>query len=218
MCWSAEADLVTGTVVTGLGVACLSGVRRLRQLPLAALPLPLGVHQLVEAAVWLGGEGRAVPRVAQAARMVWALIAMPVLVILVPFGAWYAAGRPRRLLPFVLLGVATAVPLAVAVLAGPVSAEVHGHTLSYAVGIPLAPLLLVAYLLATLGPLLLHPDPALRQLGWAMAAAALLCTVLWRTAFASTWCALAALVSVLLLRWVRQPAVHRATPDCGSAP
>ncbi|KQV11857.1 MULTISPECIES: DUF6629 family protein [unclassified Kitasatospora] len=207
MCWSAEADLVTGTIVTGLGVACLSGVRHRRQLPLAALPLLLGVHQLVEAAVWLGGEGRVDPDVAQVARVIWALIAMPVLVTLVPFGAWYAAGRPRRLLPFLVLGVATAVPLAAAILAGPVTAEAHGHTLTYAVGIPLAPLLLVTYLLATLGPLALNPDPDLRRLGWVMAAAALLCAVLWRTAFASTWCALAALVSVLLLRWVRRSTV-----------
>ncbi|GAA1190094.1 hypothetical protein F4556_000064 [Kitasatospora gansuensis] len=207
MCWSAEADLVTGAVVAGLGVACLSGVRHRRQVPLAALPLLLGVHQLVEAAVWLGGEGRIDPEVAQVARVIWALIAMPVLVTLVPFGAWYASGRPRRLLPFLLLGLATAVPLAAAVLAGPVTAEAHGHTLSYAVGLPFAPLLLIAYLLATLGPLVLNPDPALRRLGWVMAVAALICAVLWRTAFASTWCALAALVSVLLLRWVRQPAV-----------
>jgi hypothetical protein len=207
MCWSAEADLVTGTIVTGLGVACLGGVRHRQQLPLAALPLVLGVHQLVEAVVWLGGDGRVDPAVAHLARVVWALIAMPVLVTLVPLGAWCAARRPRRLLPFVLLGLATAVPLTAAVLAGPVTAEAHGHTLDYAVGIPLAPLLLVTYLLATLGPLVLNPEPALRQLGWAMAAAALCCAVLWRTAFASTWCALAALVSVLLLRWVRQPAV-----------
>ncbi|WP_405021072.1 hypothetical protein OHV05_33475 [Kitasatospora sp. NBC_00070] len=210
MCWSAEADLVTGAVVTGLGVACLSGVRHRRQLALAALPLLLGVHQLVEALVWLGGEGRVDPTVAQAARFVWALIAMPVLAVLVPFGAWCAAGRPRRLLPFLVLGVATAVPLTAAILTGPVTAEAHGHTLSYAVGLPLAPLLLAGYLVATLGPLVAGPDAELRRLGWAMAAGALVCAVLWRTAFASTWCALAALVSVLLLRWVRGTAGVRA--------
>lgn len=55
MCWSATADLVAGTAV---GAVCVARVRRPRDLPLAALPLLLGVHQLVEAAVWHAGGGR----------------------------------------------------------------------------------------------------------------------------------------------------------------
>ncbi|GAA3058073.1 hypothetical protein GCM10020229_82180 [Kitasatospora albolonga] len=206
MCWSAQADLLIGAAVSGLGVVCLSRVRHRRQLPLAALPLVLGLHQLLEAVVWFGEEGRVGSGAAGLARVGWALIAMPLLAVLVPVGAWRAAGRPRRLLGFVVLGLATAVPLTVAVLAGPVTATVDGHTLEYAVGIRFAPLLLAAYLVATLGPLLLNPVPELRRLGWWVGAAAVLCAVLWRTAFVSTWCALAALASVLVLRWVRRPA------------
>ncbi|MFI5527623.1 DUF6629 family protein [Kitasatospora sp. NPDC051853] len=205
MCWSAQADLVIGAAVSGVGVVCLSRVRHRRQLPLAALPLVLGVHQLLEAVVWFGAEGRVGSGAAGPARIGWALIAMPVLAVLVPVGAWCAAGRPGRLLAFVVLGLAAAVPLTAAVLAGPVTAEVHGHTLEYAVGVPFAAPLLVAYLTATLGPLLLNPVPELRRLGWWVAAAAVLCAVLWRTAFVSTWCALAALASVLVLRWLRRP-------------
>jgi hypothetical protein len=32
---------------------------------------------------------------------------------------------------------------------------------------------------------------------------ALICLVLWQTAFVSTWCALAAVCSLLVLRWLR---------------
>ncbi|GCB43007.1 DUF6629 family protein [Streptomyces sp. NL15-2K] len=108
MCWSATADLVAGTAVAGVGVACVARVRWSRDLPLAALPLLLGAHQIVESAVWESGGGRG------PATTLWAVIALPLL----------------------------------------------------AVG-------------------------------------ALICWALWRLEFVSTWCAFAAICSVVLFRWVR---------------
>ncbi|MEV8093090.1 DUF6629 family protein [Kitasatospora sp. NPDC085879] len=205
MCWSAEADAAAGVLVAGLGTVCLLRVRDPRRLPLAALPLLLGVHQLVEAAVWLGEDGRIGAGPAQAARTVWALIALPLLPLLVPFGVWCAAGpgspRRRTLGALAVFGALVAVPLTVAVLRHPVAAEVRHHTLAYAVGVPWAPVLTAGYLLATVGPLLLGGDAALRRSGLVLGAGAVVCALLWRLAFASTWCALAALVAVLLLGW-----------------
>ncbi len=207
MCWSAEADLVAGMVVSGVGLACLARVRRPGRLPLAALPLVLGVHQLVEAAVWLGVDGRLGPGPAQWARTVWAVIALPLLPVLVPLGVWCAVrtpeGRGRRA-AFVVLGVAVAVPLAVAVAGRPVTAGAHAHALAYGVGIPYAPVLLAGYLVATVGSLLLSGDRLLRLLGALVGGAAVVSAALWRFAFASAWCALAALVSVVVLAWVRR--------------
>ncbi|WP_431682352.1 DUF6629 family protein [Kitasatospora sp. KL5] len=205
MCWSAEADAAAGVLVAGLGTVCLLRVRDPRRLPLAALPLLLGVHQLVEAAVWLGEDGRIGAGPAQAARTVWALIALPLLPLLVPFGAWCAAGpggaRRRQLGWLAALGAVVAVPLAVAVLRHPVAAEVRHHTLAYAVGVPWAPVPTAAYLLATIGSLVVSGDRALRRLGLVMGAGAVVCAVLWRAAFASTWCALAALAAAMLIGW-----------------
>lgn len=69
MCWSATADLVAGTAVAAVGVACVARARRARDLPLAALPLLLGAHQLVEARVWHTGGGTG------PATLAWAVIA-----------------------------------------------------------------------------------------------------------------------------------------------
>lgn len=204
MCWNAEADLVAGTVVAGLGLACLARVRRVRDLPLAALPLVLGVHQLLEAAVWLGDNGRLGSGPAQLARTAWAAIALPLLPALVPLGVWCSTRRARAL-PFTVLGVLVSVFLATALAAHPVSAHPHGHTLAYGIGIPDAPLLLTGYLIATVGSLLVSGERLLRLLGTLVFASALVSALIWRLAFASTWCALAALVSVVLLRWVSRP-------------
>ncbi|WP_371502204.1 hypothetical protein OG871_34450 [Kitasatospora sp. NBC_00374] len=204
MCWSAEADAVTGGVVAALGVVCLTQVRRMWQLPLAALPLILGVHQLIEAAVWLGAQGRIDPSAAGAARLAWAVIALPLLPLLVPFGVWCASRRRTALQAALLgLGAAVAVVLAVPVARGPVTAEVHGHALGYSIGVPGAAVLLTGYLLATVGSLLASGDRVLRLLGALVGAGAVVCAAVWRLAFVSTWCALAAVCAVLLLWWVR---------------
>ncbi|MCD7437332.1 hypothetical protein K4B79_03745 [Streptomyces lincolnensis] len=199
MCWSATADLVAGTAVAGVGVACVARVRVGRELPLAALPLLLGVHQLVEAAVWEsdGGSGPATT--------VWAVIALPLLAVWVPAGVLCAAPphARRRLVALLVVGAGTAAMLAYGLATGPMTAEIRGRTIGYAFDLPHAPLLVAGYLLATVGSLLLAGDRRLVALGVLVAVGALVCWLLWRMEFVSTWCALAAVCSVVLYGWVR---------------
>ncbi|WP_441248196.1 DUF6629 family protein [Kitasatospora sp. McL0602] len=210
MCWSAEADLVAGTVVSGLGVWCLARVRRARDVPLAALPLLLGVHQLIEAVVWSGADH---PDTVRWARTAWAVVALPLLPALVSVGVWCSAGPPafgstaqRWRAALALTGVTIAVLLAVVVATSPVTAEVHGHVLRYGVGAPQSAGVLVAgYLLATVGAFLLGGDRVLRLLGVLVGVGAAVCYVLYRLAFVSTWCALSACATLVLLRWAGRP-------------
>ncbi|MFJ5881714.1 DUF6629 family protein [Kitasatospora cineracea] len=191
MCWSARADLVAGAAVAAVGAAAAVRAGAGRRLPLALLPLLLGAHQLVEAGVWAGWAW---------ARTVWAVVALPLLPLYVPAAVWCATRR-RTAAWCTALGAAVAVPLALALARRPVAAHVHGHTLGYAVGVPAPGLLLAGYLAAVLGALLGSGDRWLRLLGWVAGLGALACALLWRLAFVSTWCALAALASVLLYRW-----------------
>ncbi|MGW4851663.1 DUF6629 family protein [Streptomyces sp. NPDC004288] len=199
MCWSATADLWAGLGIGAVGVASLASVRRAGDAPLAALPLLLGAHQVVEAAVWHTGGGTG------PATLAWAVIALPLLPVWVPLGVLTAArpeDRPRALPPLAL-GLATAAVLAHRLATRPVAAEIRGHTLGYAVDLPYAPLVLTGYLLATVGALLLARDRLLRALGVVTGLGAAVCALLWRTAFVSTWCALAAVASLLLFAWAR---------------
>ncbi|PJN28174.1 DUF6629 family protein [Kitasatospora sp. CB02891] len=203
MCWSAEADLLVGSAVTAVGVAAVLRAGPGRQLPLAALPLLLGVHQLVEAGGWSGWAW---------ARTAWAVIALPLLPVYVPAAVWCATGR-RSAAWFTALGAAVAVPLALALARHPVTAHPHGHTLDYAIGVPAAGLLLAGYLAATVGALLCSGDRRLRGLGVVLGVGALACGLLWRLAFVSTWCALAAVASVLLYDRARRTAVNSHSPQ-----
>ncbi|MFE7834593.1 DUF6629 family protein [Streptomyces sp. NPDC057474] len=199
MCWSATADLVAGAGVAAVGVACVALVRSGRDLPLAALPLLLGAHQIVESVVWSSGGGSGPATVA------WAVIALPLLAVWVPAGVLCAAPPPARTRLIVLLavGVATAALLTHGLATGPVTAEVRGHTVGYTIALshPVAPV--AGYLLATVGSLLLSGDRRLVVLGILAAVGASICWTLWRLEFISTWCAFAALCSLVLLGWVR---------------
>lgn len=210
MCWSATADLVAGSAITAVGVACVGRAARTRPraLPLAALPLLLGAHQLIEAVIWNDGGGRGPAVVA------WAVIALPLLPVWVPAGVLCAArpGARRRLLVPLGCGVVTAAVLAYALATTTVTAEVRGHTMGYAIGLPGAGWLVAGYLLATIGALLLSGEAGLVLLGALVAIGAAGCAALWRWEFISTWCACAALCSVLLHRWLRpkSPSVSRS--------
>ncbi|MFZ3598050.1 DUF6629 family protein [Streptomyces sp. BH104] len=201
MCWSATADLVAGGAVTAVGVGCLTrAVRtRPRAVPLAALPLLLGAHQIIEAVIWNdgGGSGPAV--------VAWAVIALPLLPLWVPAAVWCAAAPParRRLLVPLAAGVVTAGVLGYVLATRTVTAEVRGHTMGYSIGLPYAGWLLAGYLLATIGSLLLSGERILVLLGVLAALAAAVCAALWRWEFISTWCAGAALCSLVLYGWLR---------------
>ena len=52
MCFSAEADFVSGAVIGAIGIATLTQVERPREIPLAILPLAFALHQIAEGFVW----------------------------------------------------------------------------------------------------------------------------------------------------------------------
>jgi hypothetical protein len=206
MCWSPTADLAAGTVVCGIGVLALGRVRRPRDLPLACLPLLLGAHQLIESVVWRGADGTVSAAAAHVAVLAWAAIAFPLLPAFVPLAVlcaiWPHRAARRRVLPLCALGLASSAVLAYSLAAHSVTAVAQGHVLTYSLEIPVGSAVIAGYLLSTLGAPLFAGNPDLRLFGLVAAAGAAVCVLVWQLAFASTWCAFAAVVSLMLVRWL----------------
>lgn len=203
MCWSATADLVAGVGVAAVGVACVARAARggrPRDLPIAALPLLLGAHQLIESEVWRNDGG------AGWATVTWAVIALPLLALWLPVAVLCAAppSARRRLLIPLAAGLATAAVLSCHLATRTVTADIRGHTVGYALGLPRPELIIAGYLIATVGSLLLSGDRGLVLFGVLVAVGAAVCVLLWRREYISTWCAFAAVCSVFLYFWVRR--------------
>jgi hypothetical protein len=207
MCFSPEADIVAGVVVSGVGVDALRHVKQTREYPLAVLPLLLGVHLLVEVYVWWGEAGRVPEYVGQTATWVYLAFALGVLPVLVPVAilAIEPDGRRRRLLmPFVVVGGGVAAWYMAGVITGPVSAGIKGCCLAYDSGPGYSELLGVLYVVVTCFPLLFSSHRRIVVFGAVNLVAVPVIGWLLASGFASVWCAWAAVTSVLVASHLRR--------------
>lgn len=206
MCFSMTADLVAGGVLVPVAALSLSRVTEPRQLPFLALPAVFSAHQLIESLVWGGHEGHVPAGVAHAAAVAYVLIALPLLPALVPIAVTLIAPPDRRrlMLPFVGLGLAVAAVLLWSVLDGPITVVPHEHALEYEAGVPAGLLVAVLYVVAVIGPPLLHGNRFVVAFGVVNLVGLTIVAIAYVDAFASLWCVYAAVSSVLILGYTFQ--------------
>ena len=159
MCFSPQADLVGGVVITAIGVDAVRHVRQRRELiPLASIPLLLGAHQFIEALVWLWLQGHVPRGIGQFALWAYLLIAFVVLPIYIPLAIIALEPTKRRKLlmaPFAALGAATAAVLFAAMIRGPVGVRLAPYHLAYSIRLHDGFWITAVYVIAVCGPLLL---------------------------------------------------------------
>ncbi len=199
MCFSPQADVVGGVVVAAIGIDVLRQARgRRHYLALAVLPLMLGVHQLVEAFVWWGLQGHVSGRVGHVATWIYLVIAFVVLPIYLPIAVLLLEPRGRRrttMMPFVALGAVVSAVLFAAMVRGPVVADLAHYHLSYTTDLHAGGLVVMAYVIATCGSLVLSGYRDIAAFGWVNLVAVALLARLAVDGFASLWCGWAAITS-----------------------
>jgi hypothetical protein len=215
VCFSAEADLIAGVVVGGVGVDALRHVRHRREATLAALPVVFGAHQMIEAFTWWGLDNRVPVALGEAATWVYLVIAfiLPVLVPVAVLSLEPDSRRRRALAPFVALGCAVTVILLVALWSGPVAAEIAGRTIAYHLDLGYGGEITALYVVATCGPLLLSRVRRIRVFGVLNLAAVTVLAWLMATRVISLWCAWAAVTSIVIVIHLRTAERHdRSVP------
>ena len=220
MCFSPEADLVTGIVVGSVGLDALRRCSRRRYLPLAALPLVLGLHQVVEAFAWWGKEGDLPHPVGDTAVWVFLAIAFLVLPPLVPAAIASAEAdheRRARLFPFVILGAAVAAALLPGLLNSGAGGEVACRYIAYDAGVSYGGYVLPFYVIAVCAPMLLSGSRRLLIFGVANLVVVALLGWLLARGVISLWCVWAAVSSVVIDLEVRA-AARRESREVSVAP
>ncbi|WP_157537017.1 DUF6629 family protein [Nocardioides sp. Root190] len=206
MCFAPEMDLAVGAVITVVGIDALRHVSDRRQLPIAALPVLFGVHQLIETLVWWDLQGKVSSCTGDVAAWIYVLIALTLVPIVVPIAFLVlGTGRSRRLgTALVLAGTAAGLSHFASLVEGPVGKRIEGHHIVYNVGLPYVEITLALYVLACCVPGLIARPTSLQVFGVANIAAAALLVWLDQTAVISLWCVWAAISSVLLNVYLRR--------------
>lgn len=213
MCFSAEADFVSGVVVGGVGVATLREAKGRSELPLALLPLAFAIHQVTEGFVWLSLEGKVSQEAGDAALYSYLFYAWALLPLFAPFAIYLvesSVGRRRCMAALMVIGAGVGAYLLEALLTNDVSARIVGHTIDYRGVGDSGDLVTVLYVLATCGTFLLSSQRHIRWFGVANVLAVVIIAREQSEGLTSLWCIWGAIVSVLiyfqLREWRRQEA------------
>jgi hypothetical protein len=218
MCYSPEADLIAGLVVGAVGIDAVRHVDDRRNLALAAVPLVLAAHLLVEAVAWWGLEGSVSPAAGDLAVSVYLIIALGVLPVLVPYAVMRSEPdrqRQARMLPFVLLGIGVSIVLLFGMATNPHGATIGGRYLAYHTVDPAYGLTAGFYVIAVCTPFLMSSQRRLVVFGVANIVALTLLSVLLSNGLISLWCFWAAVSSVVIARHIRETSTNRQSESSG---
>jgi hypothetical protein len=201
MCFSPEADFVSGAAIGVVGVMTIAKVEHRRELALGAVPLALALHQVVEGFVWLGLESKATNSSSDLAVHLYVAFAWVMLPILFPIAVLLvepSVHRRRVMVWFVGVGVIVGAYLLSAMMDGHATAHEVEHTIQYGGAGRYAGLATVLYVVATCGPPLLSSSRAIVWFGSANLVAVAAIAWVQADGLTSLWCAWAAVVSVLI--------------------
>jgi hypothetical protein len=204
MCFSANANFVGSGVLGAVGVVTLTKVRHRRELLFASLPVLFAIHQFTEGFVWLGLDGILSPAVTHDMGAAFMLYAQGLLPFLLPFSVllFEPDGKSRRrMLPFVVVGGATALYILWALTAYPLQIYVRGNSIVYLNQATNNTAVAVLYVIATCGSLFFSKVRMMVAFGAANLVILLAVMAVKRYAFTSLWCAYAAIASVIILAY-----------------
>ncbi len=218
MCYSPEVDLIAGLAVGAVGIEAIRHVDDRRNLALAAVPVVLAAHLLVEAVAWWGLEGSVSPAAGDLAVSVYLIIALGVVPVLVPYAVMRSEPdrqRQARMFPFVLLGIGVSIVLLFGMATNPHGATIGGRYLAYHTVDPAYGLTAGFYVIAVCTPFLMSSQRRLVTFGVANIVALTLLSVLLSSGLISLWCFWAAVSSVVIARHIRETSTNRQSESSG---
>jgi hypothetical protein len=182
----------------------LTKVKHRRELLFASLPLLFAAHQFIEGFVWLGLDGTLSPGVVQKMGAAYMLYAQGLLPFLLPLGVLLFEADTksrRRMIPFLVIGAATALYILWALVAYPTQIYVKENSIVYINQATNNLAVAILYVIATCGSLFFSKVRAMVLFGIANLAILLIVSAVKHYAFTSVWCAYAAVASVIVLAY-----------------
>lgn len=214
MCFSAPVSFAAAALLGVTGVATLTRVRMLTDLPLAGVPLLFAGQQAIEGLLW-----RTVPdgpSHTTALATLFAAIGLIVWPLLIPIAMALVERHPLRRLAVLLIvpmGIGVSVNYAAILLVRPYRAWPLGHTLTYVNNHPISPVMLGLYILCVCLPPLISASRVLNLFGVIVIAGLAITFLAFYESFISVWCFFAALASLTIWKFFQDRSLAAPAPQ-----
>jgi len=215
MCFSAQASFTSGVVLTAIGIATLSKVRKPEQKLFAVIPILFAFQQFAEGVLWVTLRSGGYERLQDVATHIFLVTALIIWPVMVPLSVWFIEGvktRRKILVGLILAGGVVSIFYAICLLSFNVYPEIQSFHMVYVNNFPGAPLGigLFFYAAATIAPLFVSSVRRMWPFGLLIATSFIVTGLFYAEYLTSVWCFFAALISVSIY-WVLIEARSKAS-------
>ena len=206
MCFSAQASFTGSAIITAIGIAALTRVRKTEQVPFAGIPIIFGIQQCAEGVLWITLKSGAHANLQNAATHIFLVTALIIWPTMVPVSVWLIEKNSRRkkLLSLVIAaGVIVSVFYAFCLFSYNVTPRIQSFHIQYIDEFPhhFVAIAFVLYLSATITPLFLSSIKRMWLFGVLICISVVVTAVFYAQYLTSVWCFFAALISISIY-WI----------------
>lgn len=206
MCFSAEASFAGSAIITTIGVAALTKVKKPSQIPFTVIPLLFGIQQCAEGVLWMTLKSGTAGRLQDTATYVFLITALIVWPTMIPFSIrLLEKGNQRRkaLAGLIVIGGIVSLFYTFCLLVYNVHPEIQSFHIIYVDEFPgnLVKIAFVLYLVVTIVPLFVSSVKQMWIFGILIAVSCLVTGIFFAQYLTSVWCFFAALISIAIF-WI----------------
>jgi hypothetical protein len=206
MCFSAQASFAGGAVITAIGVAAITKIKRREQTPFGIIPLIFGIQQCAEGVLWLTlKSGRPGP-LQDAGTYIFLITALAIWPVFVPMSVWLLESvktRRKILGGLVITGSIVSLFYIYCLVFLNVHPEIQSFHIQYVNDYPgtMVWIVFVLYLAATILPLFVSSVKRMWVFGILIGVSCLVTGIFFAHYLTSVWCFFAALISITIY-WI----------------
>ena len=206
MCFSAEASFTGSAIISAVGIATLTKIKKPAEIPFASIPILFGIQQCAEGVLWItikSGGHEGLENIATFIFLVTALVIWPTMI---PLSVWLMEKVKRRkkvLAYLIALGGILSIVYAFCLLTYNVTPQIQSFHIRYVDQFPgtLEKIAFVCYLVTTISPIFISSIRRMWLFGILIAVSCLITGILYAQYLTSVWCFFAAIISILIY-WI----------------
>lgn len=206
MCFSAQASFAGSAVITAIGVATLTKVKKPSQIPFAVIPLLFGIQQCAEGILWITLKSGTADSLQSAAAYIFLITALVIWPTMIPFSMLLLEKGPQRkklLTGLTAMGGIVSLYYAFCLIFYRVYPQIQSFHIIYIDEFPgrLVDIAFILYLATTILPLFVSSVKRMWIFGVLIAGSCLVTEIFYAQYLTSVWCFFAALISIAIF-WI----------------